>query len=343
MVFICIVHANVYFVKYGWEIFDYTSEAKTASLGNATSSYRYSSSSSSLNNPAFCLDTNSHLSITHQARFAGIINSDLLSFQLKRDKRLININIIYEGIGDIPDTRSALFDWGLDGEYGTNDLGEGNGIIDDGERLDQNQINYFNQRKFGIYGASMFRYKNIPIGVGLKFLTVILGENHGIGIGLDFGITKQISRFNFGFVFRNIPSSGLLWDNGTVEATLPSIEIGTNYKIDFEKLNSLVIYPMANLNISMSNKHLDTQYYINDISLDMAFGLEIIYKQKIMLRLGKDYYRKLTGGIGIKWDDFIIDYAFLPSSINGILANHHLISVSFDIDWMFSKIIENRI
>ena len=97
MVFIYTVHANVYFVKYGWEIFDYTSEAKTASLGNATSSYRYSSSSSSLNNPAFCLDTISHLSITHQARFAGIINSDLLSFQLKRDKRLININIIYEG------------------------------------------------------------------------------------------------------------------------------------------------------------------------------------------------------------------------------------------------------
>ena len=342
MVFTYAAHGNVYFVKYGWEIFDYTSEARTASLGNATSSYGYSSSSS-LNNPVFCLDTITHLSITHQARFAGIINSDLLSFQLKRDKRLININLIYEGIGDIPDTRSALFDWGLDGEYGTNDLGEGNGIIDEGERLDQNQINYFSQRKFGINGASIFRYKGIPIGVGVKFLSIILGENNGIGIGLDFGTLKQINRLNLGIVFKNIPSSGLLWDNGTVEATLPSLEMGANYKIDFKKINSLVIYPMTNLNISMSNKHLDSQYFINDISLDMAFGLEISYKEKIMLRVGKDYYQKLTGGIGIKWDDFIIDYAFLPSSINGILANHHLISASFNIDWMFSKIIENRI
>ena len=40
------------------------------------------------------------------------------------------------------DTRSALFDWGLDGEYGTNDLGEGNGIIDEGDYFVIYKINW---------------------------------------------------------------------------------------------------------------------------------------------------------------------------------------------------------
>ena len=50
----------------------------------------------------------------------------------------------------------------------------------------------------------------------------------------------------------------------------------------------------------------------------------------------------LAGGIGIDWDKFIIDYAFLPSAINGIFANHHLISLSIYLDWVLSKIKVNK-
>ena len=53
-----------------------------------------------------------------------------------------------------------------------------------------------------------------------------------------------------------------------------------------------------------------------------------------MLRLGRNPDTQLTGGIGINWNKFIIDYAFLPSSINGIFANHHLISLSIYLDWV---------
>ena len=61
-----------------------------------------------------------------------------------------------------------------------------------------------------------------------------------------------------------------------------------------------------------------------------------------MLRLGQNFDTQLTGGIGIDWDKFIIDYAFLPSSINGIFANHHLISLSIYLDWVLAKIKENK-
>ena len=61
-----------------------------------------------------------------------------------------------------------------------------------------------------------------------------------------------------------------------------------------------------------------------------------------MLRLGQNSVYELTGGIGIDWNDFIIDYAFLPSTINGIFANHHLISLSVSVDWLFSRFKEYK-
>ena len=61
-----------------------------------------------------------------------------------------------------------------------------------------------------------------------------------------------------------------------------------------------------------------------------------------MLRLGRNPDTQLAGGIGINWNKFIIDYAFLPSSINGIFANHHLISLSVYLDWVLTKIKENE-
>ena len=60
-----------------------------------------------------------------------------------------------------------------------------------------------------------------------------------------------------------------------------------------------------------------------------------------MLRLGQNSNRQLTGGVGIDWDKFIVDYAFLPSSINGIFTNHHLISLSIYFDWLLA-LIKNK-
>ena len=57
-----------------------------------------------------------------------------------------------------------------------------------------------------------------------------------------------------------------------------------------------------------------------------------------MLRLGQNSLYQLTGGVGVNWGNLIIDYAFLPSSINGIFANHHLISLSIYSDWLIAKL-----
>ena len=198
--------SSITWVNYGWELFDYTSEARKASLGNATVAYNFDSPSSSLGNPCFPTNSTRIVSLTHQSRFAGIVNSELASFQLKKEKRLININLIYEGINNIPDTRSALLDWGYDGQYGTIDSGESNGIIDEGERLDINKIKFFSQRRFGFHLASNLMVKKLPIGFGFKIISTSLGDQNGIGIGLDFGFYKRIMDYNLGVVIKNFPA-----------------------------------------------------------------------------------------------------------------------------------------
>ena len=333
---------NVSWVNYGWELFDYVTEARTASLGNATVAYNFNYPSAALSNPYFPIFPTRKISLTHQSRFAGLINSELVSFQIKNKERLINLNLILEGVSNIPDTRSALLDWGYDGQYGTNDLGESNGVIDEGERLDHNKITFFNQRRFGLYGTSNFNFKNIPIGIGFKILSSSLGNQNAIGVGLDFGFYKSIKNSNLGFVIKNIPASGMLWSNGNIEGTAPSIEVGYHQTFDIFTEKYLILNPMSSLILSTSQRHLNSLYNNGKLSIDILLGLEAVYKEKLMLRLGQNSLHQLAGGVGVNWEKLIIDYAFLPSSINGIFANHHLISLSINLDWLIAIIKENK-
>ena len=222
-----------------------------------------------------------------------------------------------------------MLDWGYDGQYDTNDNGESNGMIDSGERLDHNKITFFNQRRIGLHGSSILKFKNIPIGIGLKILSHSLGNQNAVGVGLDFGFSKNIRNLNIGLVFKNIPASGMLWSNGSVEGTAPIIAIGFHQAFTFLNENLLNVNPVSSILFSISESHLNSLYYNEKYSIDILYGIEAIYKEKIMLRLGQNSVYELTGGIGIDWNDFIIDYAFLPSTINGIFANHHLISICF--------------
>ena len=338
----CNLFGAINWVNYGWELFNYVSEARTAALGQATIAYNFDYPSSSLSNPIFSSFSSKNISLTHQSRFAGLVHSDLISLQLKKEKRLMNINLVFESVGNIPNTTTALLDWGYDGQYDTNDNGESNGIIDNGERLDQSKISFFNQRRIGLHGSSVFKIKNIPLGVGIKILSHSLGDVNAVGVGLDFGFQKSIKNSNIGLVFKNIPASGMLWSNGSIEGTIPSIAIGFHQSFTFLNKNFLNVNPISSIQFSMSERHLNSLYYNEMLSVDVLFGIEAIYKEKIMLRLGQNSLYELTGGIGVDWNNFIVDYAFLPSTINGIFANHHLISLSISVDWLSSRFKEKR-
>ena len=96
---------------------------------------------------------------------------------------------------------------------------------------------------------------------------------------------------------------------------------------------------MMNLDMSLSNTNLYSQIRYKNFSIDDAYGFELIYQKSTMIRFGRNTNNDTTGGIGLRWQNFGIDYAFLSSLNNRALGNHHLISLIISSDWIFSMLI----
>ena len=176
-------------VNYGWEIFENAGDGRALSLGNSLTADG-SSPISVLWNPAH-QDSQRKLpfSYGHQNRFAGLVSSDVLVFSFKNYiKRPFSIAILREAVSRIPDTRNLLLDWGADGTPGTMDLGEGNGVLDEGERLDFENIKYFNQSQLAMHLSTAKIINNFTFGVAAKSLFHNLGGYNGNGFGFDIGL-----------------------------------------------------------------------------------------------------------------------------------------------------------
>ena len=84
----CIIYGQGTYVKYGWELFEYVVDARTASLGSAAIAYNINTIQSTIINPSLINKRIKNISITHQSRYGGMVNSDLLGIQLGKNDQL---------------------------------------------------------------------------------------------------------------------------------------------------------------------------------------------------------------------------------------------------------------
>ena len=222
-----VVLADTDWRKYGWQIYQNAGDGRALALGSVSVSI--TNPTAYIWNPGIILISNSqNISYGHQSRFAGIIQSDFLSIPLNtRSNKIFNLIVLHESIGKIPRTTDLLLDWGLDGVPNTGDQGENNGILDDGERLDSDNVTYFNQHQFGLHLSSKIKIFDYEMGVALRSLIHTLGDNWGSGIGLDIGIVKSYwTNGQIGFSLRNLIPAMMIWDSGIIELDKPQILTG---------------------------------------------------------------------------------------------------------------------
>ena len=75
--------------------------------------------------------------------------------------------------------------------------------------------------------------------------------------------------------------------------------------------------------------------------MEFSAGFEAILKKKLFFRIGMFQRGTLASGIGLSWNDFIVDYAFLnDGSLNGIEKNH-ILSVSISTEQL-KKYFSNK-
>lgn len=329
-------------VSYGWEVFERNSDSRTVALAQSSIAYPIQNPGTILLNPALSLSYNDMIGLTHQSRLSGTSNSEFISFdKYINDSSWVSIVMLYESVDGIPDTRGALLDWGLDGVFGTFDVGEGNGVLDEGERLDAKNIRFFSQNIFGLYGSQSKKFYNWRIGIGCKFLFHTIDEEFGLGVGLDIGAFRSFNNTGIGLIVKNLPSSGLIWKSGNVEISAPSFHFGLNHRFSLNKYE-LKINPMFKGSIIFLDRSINAELALGAIPMEFSAGLEAIFKENIFFRFGMFHSGALTSGIGLRWIDFSIDYAFINDRVSNGIEKNHLLSASVSIDWI-KKYFSNKI
>ena len=328
--------SQTYWVKYGWEVFKSAGDARILSLGGSAVT-DFGTSVSPLFNPASSNRVGIHnFNYTHQNRLAGMINSDLIGFQIKSYSRPLNLILMHEGIDQIPDTRNILLDFGFDGVPGTGDIGENNGLLDDGERLDENKIKYFSQRQIGFHLSTAWEKKSLTYGLAVKGLNHNLGEYSAFGVGLDFGLlAAPWENGHIGLTLKDISTSWLVWDSGTVERFKPTLISGISHTFNLKSL-PLALNAMGDFIWDLSGKSFDDDLKFGNYGAKLLLGVNIIYNQMVSIRLGRNNIGANTAGVGLSWKNISLDYAFLNEPAESGLGATHLISLSANAEWIFS-------
>ncbi len=231
----------------------------------------------------------------------------------------ININVTHNQ--SIQDLRSQNLAFGFNYDSINFAIGVNTTSIDDievrnvpGEAITKFNANYF----FGSFSAAMFVSENISVGTTFKYLYEGLYSDEATGFGFDFGVSYQqlIPKLNLGLSIRNLGSMNKLRN---VETELPKdLRFGASYDFDLQELNSKIIV------IAGINK------YLNEDEICTGFAADVIYDNLLSLRIG--YLsgieaRSISAGFGILWNNFKIDYAFIPYKYD--LGSSNIITVGY--------------
>ncbi|MBN2572464.1 MAG: PorV/PorQ family protein [Ignavibacteriales bacterium] len=171
---------------------------------------------------------------------------------------------------------------------------------------------------FGSLSTAFNLYKNLDLGLTLKYIYESFFQNKAKGFAGDIGLvyTDVIKNLNAGISLKNIGDMEKLRAERT---KLPAdLRIGASYSKKVDVINSDIIFLTG------------LQKYLATDDIHIHFGTEILYQNLIALRLGyaTGYESKdFSAGIGILWNSLNFDYAFTPFQYS--LGSSHTISLMY--------------
>ena len=319
------------FVKYGWQIFRNTGDARSLALGKALTAAGKGSSASLWNPANLVANTKKSFTFVHQSRFAGVVHSDLLSFPIhKLTFKPVGLILIHEEVPGIPDTRYALLDENGDGKLNGN------------ERLDLKNVTEFSQHQWGTYLNRAWLLRGVIFGIGVKGVIHQLGNHTGTGFGLDTGLRTLLwKRVQAGIVIHDVLTSWLVWDNGTKEIVTPRISAGISGKYDLP-LVPLTLELMADFIVETEGRSMSEYFHIGSLAEYFRMGMEWTIKENVQIRFGRNETGMLSTGLGLVWSDIEMSYALQYEPETSSLGNSHLLSFSINPKLIVGKISPNR-
>lgn len=262
------------------------------------------------------------VSLMHEEHFGDLVNYNYGAVAIPYGKDMsFGLNVIRLSVDGIPDTRNALIDV------------NGNGRLDEDDRLDYSRITEFGNTDWAFYLTFAKRHSDdFYWGANVKIIKRDIAEYSATGIGFDVGaVYKATEKLTLGANLQDITTTLVAWDTGRNELISPTAKVGAAYELQFLGGH---LTPAIDLDLRFENREFAANFNIGPVSADFHGGLEYDYKNVFAVRAGYNDVKQFTVGAGIKLPKLNIDYSFARFSEEDLerLPDTHRISLILTLD-----------
>lgn len=274
-------------------------------------------------NPAGLAQINyPQVALMHDERFGNLVNYDYAAVAIPWDTDMsFALSVMRLGIDGIPDTRNALIDL------------NGNGKIDDNDRLDYSKITEFSNQDWAFYlSFAKIHSDNFYYGASIKIIYRDIAEYNAYGVGFDVGaIYLPFENFSVGANLQDITTTLVSWNTGLNELVSPTAKIGAAYGLHI--LNG-TFTPALDFDVRFENRQYASTFHFGPVSFDMHAGFEFNYNNLFSVRAGYNDVKQFTIGAGIKLPKLNIDYSFARFNMSETdrLPDTHRISIILTLE-----------
>ncbi len=308
--------------KYSGELFEFPGDARSVAMGGAGVSSTHEAATGFYNPALIGWSDQTSVTLAHREQFGGVVSADLAAANFQRVPGLaIQIGVVRRGVDNIPDTRSALNDQ------------DGDGQLDSNERLILENISYFNQREWGILLSVARKIQTgWHWGINAKIVGHWLARELGLGLGFDLGLWRSFKEpLSFGIMLQDVTTTQVYWSTGQWETTSPRITAGL-------RLNSKLplvhwgITAEGELTTRLDGQRLEYSFELGHFSILSRAGIELALNDNLRLRIGSATLYPFTLGVGLNFDAFSLDYAYVGNTRAQIFEPTHQISLNLNLE-----------
>ena len=308
--------------KYAGELFEFPGDAKSVAMGGVGVASTHEAATGFYNPALLTRPLQPSLMLAHREQFGGTVSADLVAVSFRGSSRLaVQLGVVRRGVDNIPDTREALDDKDGDGE------------LDDDERLDLEKIGYFSQREWGLL-LSVARRDQPGWGWGgsVKLLGNWLADGLGLGLGFDLGVWRALSpALSLGLLLQDVTTTQIYWSTGRWATTAPRVTAGLRWQFSLP----IVGLPLAvegEVTSRLDGLRLEQAFALGPVSALMRVGGELALNDNLLLRAGSATLYPVTLGAGLIFPAFSLDYAYIGDTSAGVFEPTHQLTVTLFLE-----------
>ncbi|MEE9466352.1 MAG: hypothetical protein V3W14_12365 [Candidatus Neomarinimicrobiota bacterium] len=303
--------------KYAGELFEFPGDARSVAMGGAGVADTHEAATGFFNPALVGLTSRTSLVLAHREQFGGVVNAELAATSLGANGPLaLQLGVIRRGVDRIPDTRQALDDRDGDGE------------LDDDERLIPERIRYFNQREWGVlFSLAPREQTGWCWGLSAKLLGHWLADELGLGMGFDLGLWRKLGTgLSAGALFQDITTTQVHWSTGRWETTAPRVTAGLRWAFTLPVVNRAMVLE-GELTSRLDGERLERSFQIGSFSFLSRLGAEVELNDNLSLRAGGSTIYPFSLGLGLDFSAFRVDYAYLSDTVSRVFEPTHQITL----------------